>query len=61
MFHINYQVLHKTNSNIKIWHIYFQHQDLGRIMRHKTPRKSVFIEVFKFFKIQTRYHLITAK
>jgi len=43
MFHINCQVLHKTNSNIKIWHIYFQHQDLGRIMRHKTPRKSVFI------------------
>jgi hypothetical protein len=41
MFHINYQVLHKINSNIKIWHIYFQHQDLGRIMRHKTPRKSV--------------------
>jgi len=42
MFHINYQVSHKINLNIEIWHIYFQHQDLGRIMRHKTPRKSVF-------------------
>ena len=54
MFHINYQVLLKINSNIEIWHIYFQHQDLGRIMRHKTPRKSVFNHIFSRKKYQKK-------